>query len=125
MKFIVSVFLIALLSFAACLYLPWWSIAIVAFLVTAFIHQPPSSAFFTGFTAVFLLWTIMSFVISYNNDDILAHKVSQLILRMDNPPLLILLTGLIGGIIAGLAALAGSFVARRRATEPVRDEVLS
>ena len=110
MKFIVSVLLIALLSFSACLYFPWWTIAIAAFIVTAFIQQAPFSAFLSGFCSVFLLWAILAFIISFNNEDILAHKVSQLILQMDNPPLLILVTGLLGGVIAGLAGLAGSFV---------------
>src|SRR5687768_17244418 len=110
MKFFVSILLIALLSFAACLYLPWWSVAIAAFLVIALIHQSPLPAFFAGFISVFLLWSILAFLISYRNDDILAHKVSQLILQMDNPPLLVLATGLIGGITGGLAALAASFI---------------
>jgi hypothetical protein len=110
MKFLVSVFLIALLSFAASLYLPWWSVAIAAFLVIALIHQSPLPAFFAGFLSVFLLWSILAFIISYRNDDILAGKVSQLIIRMDNPLLLVLITGLIGGITAGLAALSASFI---------------
>ncbi len=37
MKFIISLFLIAILSFASGLFLPWWNIAIVAFLVIAFV----------------------------------------------------------------------------------------
>ena len=118
MKFIVSVFLIALLSFSACLYLPWWSVAIAAFIVTALIRQPAFISFLTGFISVFLLWSILAFIISYKNEDILAHKVSQLIIQMDSPPLLILITGVVGGLIAGFAALAGSFV--QRTDEPIQ-----
>lgn len=110
MKFIVSVLLIAMLSFAFSLYFPWWTIAIAAFIVTALIRQSPGISLLTGFLAVFLLWSITAFIISYNNEDILAHKISQLIIQMDNPLLLVLATGLIGGVVGGLAALAGSFV---------------
>ena len=122
MKFFVSLLLIALLSFAACLFLPWWAIAIAAFLVTALIRQAPVYAFLAGFLSIFLLWSIMAFIISYNNDDILAHKVSQLIIQVDNPLLLVLVTGLLGGIVAGLAALAGSFIRKRNDPHTVAEE---
>ena len=113
MKFITSLILTALLSFAACLFLPWWSIAIVAFVVAALIPQHPGKSFVTGFLALLLLWGGLSFWMSNNNDHVLAHKVSLLILKMDNPYLLILATGLIGAIVAGFAALSGSFLRKR------------
>jgi len=114
MKFIVSIILIALLSFAACLYLPWWSIAVVACIVAAAIPQGAGRSFLSGFIGVFLLWSGLSFWISSNNNHLLAHKVSVLILKMDSPYLLILATALIGGIVAGLGALSGSFLRKRR-----------
>lgn len=115
MKFITSLILTALLSFAACLYLPWYSIAVVAFLVAALIPQRPVRAFLTAFVALFLLWGGLSFWISNNNDHLLAHKVSLLILKTDNPYLLILATALIGAIVAAIAALSGSYLRRSRA----------
>lgn len=110
MKFIVSLLLTAFLSFAACLYLPWWSIAIVAFLVAALIPQKPGKAFLSGFVALLFLWGGLSFWLSSGNDHILAHKVSPIIISMDNPYLLILATGIIAGVVAGMAALSGSFL---------------
>jgi hypothetical protein len=112
MKLLVSILLIALLSFTACLYFPWWSIAFVAFIVSALLRQTPLSAFITGFTSLFLLWGILSFWISSNNNHLLAHKMSLLILKMDNPFLLVFATALIGGLVAGFAALAGSYTRR-------------
>lgn len=110
MKFIISLLLIALLSFAAGLFLPWWSIAIAAFLVLAFIPQRPLMAFLCGFLAVALLWAGLSFYLSSMNQHLLAHKVSLLILKMDNPLFLIIVTALIGGLVAGMAALTASFI---------------
>lgn len=110
MKFFVSTILIALLSFAACLYLPWWSVAIVAFLVAAVIPQKPLRSFLTGFIALFLLWGVLAFYMSANNGQILAHKVSLLILKNDSPNVLVLITALIGALVGGLASLSGSFV---------------
>lgn len=114
MKFIISLVLTALLSFAACLYLPWWSIAIAAFIVAALIPQKPFKAFIAAFLALLLLWGGLSFWISNNNDHILAHKVSLLILKMDNPYLLILATALIGALVAGFAALSGSYLRKTK-----------
>jgi hypothetical protein len=112
MKFIVSVLLIALLSLAVGLYLPWWTIALVAFIVTSLIPQNPMRSFLSGFTALFLLWGALAWIISSNNNHLLAGKVA-LVLKMGNPILLIIVTALIGGLVAGFAALAGSFVRRK------------
>ncbi|MFM2327560.1 MAG: hypothetical protein RIR31_1762 [Bacteroidota bacterium] len=114
MKFITSLILTAFLSFAACLYLPWWSIAIAAFIVAALIPQHPSKAFVTAFLALLLLWGGLSFWISNNNEHLLAHKVSVLILKMDNPYALIFATALIGALVAGFAAMSGSFLRRKK-----------
>ena len=119
MKFIVSLVLIILLSFIACLYFPWWSIAIVAFVVAALIPQGAGMSFFTGFFALFLLWGVLSFWISSSNEHVLAHKVSLVFLKIDSPYLLMLATAFIGGIVAGFAAMTGSFLRReKKVTEP-------
>ncbi len=110
MKFPVAIILIILLSFCACLYFPWLSIAIVAFIVSAVIPQTPGASFFSGFIALFLLWGILSFWISSRNNDILAHRVSQLIFKSDNPFLLIIASALIGALVAGFAALTASYI---------------
>ncbi len=113
MKFIIALFLIILLSFGACLYLPWWSIAIVAFIVTAIMPLKPYAAFLAGFFALLLLWGGLSWWISNGNENILAHRVSVLILKNDNPVLLIIVTALIGAVVGGFAAFAGSYVRPR------------
>ncbi len=110
MKFIISIILIILLSFCACLFFPWWSIAVVAFLVAALIPQTPLVSFFSGFIALFLLWGILSFWISTNNNHILAHRVSLLIFKMDNPFLLIIASAFIGALVAGFAALTAAYI---------------
>ena len=114
MKFIISLILTALLSFGACLYLPWWSIAIAAFIVAVLIPQKPGKAFLTAFIALLLLWGGLSFWLSNNNEHLLAHKVSLLILKMDSPYLLILATALIGGLVAGFAALTGAYLRKSK-----------
>ena len=108
MKLIVSIILIMLLSFTACLYFAWWSVAIVAFVVTAIIPQKALMSFISGFFSLFILWGTLSFWISNSNGHIFAHKVSLVILKVNNPYLLMLASALIGALVAGSAALAGS-----------------
>ena len=110
MKFIVSIILIALLSLGACFYLPWWSIAIAAFIVASAIPQNPGKSFLSGFTALFLVWGSLAWYISSRNEDILAHKISLLVFKTDSPSLLIIATALIGALIAGMGAFSGSFL---------------
>lgn len=110
MKLIISILLTALLSFALCIFLPWWSIAFAAFIVAAAIQQAPWKAFLAAFLAIFLLWAGMASWMSAANDHILAGKISMIILKQEGSTLLIIVTGLIGGLVGAFAALTGSLV---------------
>lgn len=112
MKFLLSMICTAALAFALSLYLPWWIIAVAAFVVSFFIPQKNILAFLVGFLAIFILWVSLSMIISSGNNDIFSHKLSLLIIKMDNPVLLIAFTGLIGALVAGFAALSGN-IARK------------
>ncbi len=107
MKFFISTILIAVLSFAACLYFPWWVIAIASFIVAFAIPQKAGLAFLSGFLALFILWVAMSVYMSSANGNLLVHKISILFLKADNATLLFMLTGLIGGLVAGFGSLSG------------------
>ena len=115
MKLILTTILIILFSFISCLFFPWWSIAIVAFIISILIPQRPWVSFLSGFIALFLLWGFLSLWISMENGNILAHRVSLLIWKTDSPFLLILSTALIGSLVSGLAALTGSFLRQDKA----------
>jgi hypothetical protein len=110
MKFIVSTILIILFSFLAGLYFPWWTVAIIAFLISIIIRQGHLASFICGFISLFLLWGFLGFWISLQNGHILAHRVSLLIFKTDSPFLLIFVTALIGSMVAGFAALTGSYI---------------
>jgi hypothetical protein len=107
MKFFISFILIVFLGFAFGLYLPWWSIALAAFIVSALIPVKPGWAFLVGFISLFLLWGGLAWYQSVNNNHILAHRMSQVILKKDEPAQLAFLTALIGAVVGGFAALSG------------------
>jgi hypothetical protein len=115
MKFIASFILTALLSFVSCFYFPWWSIAIAAFIVAAAIPVKPFQSFLIGFAALFFLWFTLAWYISAGNENLLAHRMSPIILKIDSPFLLIILTAMIGALVAGFAALAGSYARKVKA----------
>lgn len=108
MRFLLATLLTATLSFIAGLYLPWWSIALISFLVAILIKQKISWAYLSGFTGIFLLWGLLAFLIDIKNKSILSHKIAQLIPLNGSSILLILVTALIGAIVAGFAAMSGS-----------------
>ncbi len=115
MKFLVALLLTALLSFIAGLYLPWWGIVIAAFSVALIVYQKAGIAFLSGFLGLFLLWTGLSFWIDSKNESIFSAKIGAILGTGNNPFLLILITGIVGGLVAGFAAMTGSFLRSTKA----------
>jgi hypothetical protein len=112
LKYILSIVVTALLSFVSGLYMPWWGIAIAAFLVSAAIPQKPAFSFLSGFLGVFLLWEILAWWIDNKNSGILSQKVANLFKMGNSSVLLIVITSILGALVAGFAALAGSYLRR-------------
>jgi hypothetical protein len=110
MKLSISIILIAILSFALGLYLPWWSIAIAAFAVIALIHQRPGWAFLTGFVSIFVLWFLLATIIDVRNQHILSRKLANLLPLGGNSFLLVLVTALVGALVGGFASLSASYL---------------
>lgn len=110
MKFIISILLIALLGFAAPLYLPWWAFAITSFIVAAVIPQKPSKSFAAGFIGLAALWIVCCITLDQPNQHVLATKVAYILPLGGSYGTLIVLTGFIGGLVSGFAALTGSYI---------------
>lgn len=114
MRLLLSILLTASLSFLAGLYLPWWSIALIAFGVALLIPPGPGLGFLSGFLGIFLLWGLLAFWIDIKNQGILSGKISQLLPLGGSSVLLILVTALLGGLVGGFAAMAGGSLRARR-----------
>ena len=91
-------------------FLPWWSIMISAFLAAVIAPLKKFKVFWMPFLAIALLWIIHSFWLSNSNDFILAKKISTLLTLGGNPYVLILVTGIFGGLAAGVAGVFGKQV---------------
>jgi hypothetical protein len=114
MKFLVVLILTVLLAFISGLYLPWWGMAIAAFIPSVIVYQKAGPAFLAGFLGLFLLWSVVAFVIDRANESIFSAKIGELLGVGNNPFLLILITGVVGGLVGGFAAMTGSFLRRLR-----------
>ncbi len=114
MKFLVAILLTALLAFISGLFLPWWGMAITSLLVAVLIHQRAGKAFLAGLLGIFLLWAGLAWWIDMKNNGVLSKKIASVLPLGGNAILLILLTGIVGGLVAGFAAMSGSYL---RATD--------
>ena len=110
MKFFTATLLTALLAFISGLFLPWWGIAITSMIVALLIHQSAGKAFVAGLLGLVLLWSGLALLIDIQNGGILSSKIAQVLPLGGSSVLLILVTGLIGGLVAGMAAMTGSFL---------------
>jgi hypothetical protein len=112
MKLISAIVLTAFLAYVLGIYstIPWWSFVVTSFVVALAVHQKPGKAFLSGFAGLFLLWTVLSFMKDAANDHLLSQKVAQILPLGGSYIVLILVTGIIGGLVSGLAALSGSYL---------------
>lgn len=111
MKFFNSVLLTALLSFIAGIYISyWWFFAVIAFLVALLIHQRGFKAFSAGFLALFILWFLLAFWMDLANEGVLSLKIASLLPLGGSKWLLMIVTAFVGGLVAGFAALSGSYL---------------
>lgn len=86
---------------------PWWIICIAGFLAAYFFPLSQEKRFLMAFIAGFTLWAGTSFYLDLQNGHMLAQKMGQL-LGGTQALQLIVLTGVIGGLLATAGAWLGS-----------------
>ncbi|MBP7274328.1 MAG: hypothetical protein KA974_10830 [Saprospiraceae bacterium] len=88
-------------------FLPWWSLAIVTAIFAYFFRWSNAKAFGLGLAVGILLWSGYASILSYLNQGVLAKMIGELFGGLSGFQLIII-TGWIGGILAGFGALTGS-----------------
>lgn len=114
MRFLLATLLTALLSFIAGLYFPWWSLAIIAFLVALAMQQYVGRSFLSGFLGIFLLWALVALWIDVKNEHILSQKIALIFPLGGSSVLLVLVTAFIGALVGGFAAMSGASVLQKK-----------
>ncbi len=107
MKILIHILIVALLGFVMAQFLPWWNVAIAGFLAALLLRRSYGQAFFGGFLGIFILWTGMAFWITWSTGSPLPERVAEMISPSMSDWGLALLTGVIGGLVAGFASIAG------------------
>jgi hypothetical protein len=112
MKFILSIILVALVTYAIGIYgnLPWWSFVVTNLMIAIALPIKPLQSFFAGALGVGALWAGLAFGIDMANNHILSSKVAQILPLGGSYIALIIVTAFVGALLGGLASLTGSFV---------------
>ncbi len=102
--------LIILFSLVAQFFLPWWVITPIAFGLAARSKENGKKSFWNGFFAIFILWICMALLRTLPNENLLADRVAEMLIlpaSSYNWLILVLITGILGGLVAGVSAFAG------------------
>lgn len=114
MKFVLQLLAIGLGSLLAQLFLPWWSIAPVAFVFGYALKS--SQNFLAGFLAVALLWSGYAYMLDAGGAAPLAEGVAAII--KVSKPALFGITALVGGLVGGFAATTGALLKSEKRKNP-------
>ena len=107
MRFPIQILLIMILGYLLEMFLPWWGVAIAAFLGGVIITT--HSNFLAGFIAISLLWVGKALIADLSTDSDLADRVAR-IFMLHNKVLLLLLTFLLSGLVGGFSAMTGGSI---------------
>lgn len=112
--FTVKVLIIGILSFILTLFLPWYTVAVVAFFTGVFLSNKPGNNFLAGFFGVGLFWLAYTLYLDIFNDHVLSTKIAALFAKnlgsAITSPVMIIVTTLLGGILGGLASFSGALI---------------
>ena len=97
----IQLILIAILSLLDQLVLPWWSLALVAFLVCLWRSQSAGQAFLYGFLGIALVWLGYALLIYLRTGGEFTGRMGELLFKVNNATLPVLATAFLGGLVGG------------------------
>ncbi len=106
MRFLVKTIIIAAIAYFASQSFPWFAVVIAGFIGSLLIRTSGFVSFVSGFLAIGLLWFTLAWLIDFESDSLLTEKIAA-IFQLSSPLLMVLITGLVGGIAGGFGALTG------------------
>jgi small basic protein len=113
MKSFVVIIAIVICAAVAEQFLPWWSVAVVAFTVVLIAGMRPGKGFLTGFCGVGLWWLLAALWHDNANEHILSQKMA-VVFGLHSSYLFVLVTALVGALVGGLAAWGGALLRNAR-----------
>jgi hypothetical protein len=108
----IPILLIAVLSLVVQLFLPWWSVALVAFAFCVGRPMGAGRSFLASFLGVGLVWLAYAAWQHTQSGGILTSRMAEVLKLPPSAAALLILTPVVGGLVAGFAGLAGYWVRR-------------
>lgn len=106
MRLIIAIVLTAVLAGLATIVLPWWMIAVVAFLVALSTGISAGKGFVSGFFGIALLWFTIIIFRDAANEHILSARMAKLF-GLPNSFLFLFVNVFLGALVGGIAGWAG------------------
>jgi hypothetical protein len=110
MKFLIQFIVIVVLALILELFMPWWCIAIAAF-VGGYVSKSKMN-FLAGLAAITTLWLLKAAMIEGAAAAPLTERVAAIFSL--NRSLLIIVSALIGGLVGGFAAMTGAALRKEK-----------
>ncbi len=100
-----------------CVGLPWWALVPIAAIAGFLFSQSAAGAYAAGFVGGALLWYAVAFWADSMNGGIFSAKIGAIFQGLQGWQLLIV-TGLLGGLLAGFGAMTGRLARELLAPPP-------
>ncbi len=107
MNFFLRLILISILSYFLSFIAPWWIIVVVGIIGGLLLPGSSLTVFVSGFLGVGMVWMGYAWMLDSANESHFSSMISE-IFPINDPLLLIVFAGLIGGFCGGFSALTGS-----------------
>lgn len=108
MRFISTILITAVIAFLLTMSLPWWMVAVAAFLVALLLPQKLGRSFLSGFLGIFLFWLVYALFKDAANDHILSNRMAKLFFHIPGSLLFLCVAAFVGGLVGGFGAWAGA-----------------
>ncbi len=106
MRFLIITLAIALVSIVVQFFLPWWSLAFVAFIIGYLSNLTGWAAFGAGLLGAGGVWFAYAMWLNIGNESLLANKIGPMFF-IPEPLLLVVVSAGIAGLVGALAAAGG------------------
>ncbi|WP_276373620.1 hypothetical protein [Chryseolinea sp. H1M3-3] len=116
MKFLLQIFGIIVLGHMFSIFLPWYFIALAAFVMGYGLKSKAN--FVAGFLGVAMLWVLKAWLMDSAGNSDLTERVAS-IFMLKNKALLFMVMGVVGGLVGGFGALTGALLKKNVETRKI------
>lgn len=112
MRILLQILVVAFLGLVLAQFMPWWSAAIAGAAAGYFFAGHRGRSFLAGFLGIFLLWAFTAIYLRYAASSDFPDRFAQLFGPSVSGTMLVVITGMIGGIAGGFGAFTGDSLKR-------------